>query len=76
MEDKCEAGNKLVMADGELTGRSMIGFQRGVETGQTLRGISPATGEAIEPEFQSANSLEVDLACRLAAGSFEEGMGA
>src|SRR5262245_35372105 len=55
----------------KLTGRSIIGFQRGAESGETLRAISPATGKAIEPEFQSASSHEVDVACRLAASAFE-----
>src|SRR5262249_52211517 len=65
------AGDKLMMANMELTGRSIIGFRRGTETGETLRGVSPATGKPIEPAFQSASSNEVDVACRLAATAFE-----
>src|SRR5215471_19518618 len=56
----------------ELSGRSIIGFQRGRETGKTLCAIDPATGTAIEPPFQSASDQEVDLACRLAARAFDD----
>ena len=56
----------------ELTGRSIIGFRRGAQTGVTLRATSPATGLPIEPEFHSASSDEIDLACKLASGAFEK----
>jgi 2,5-dioxopentanoate dehydrogenase len=52
------------------TGRSFIGFREGEKGGTTFRGYNPATGEALEPEFQAATSEEVDLAARLAAEAF------
>ena len=54
-----------------MTGRSIIGFQQGAKTDETFQAISPATGEVIEPAFQSASSYDVDLACRLAAAASE-----
>jgi len=55
----------------ELKGRSIIGFQLGRETGETLRAIDPATGQSIEPAFQSATTEEVDSACSLAVRAFD-----
>jgi 2,5-dioxopentanoate dehydrogenase len=52
------------------TGRSFIGFREGEKGGTTFRGYNPATGEALDPEFQAATSGEVDLAVRLAAEAF------
>jgi NADP-dependent aldehyde dehydrogenase len=56
----------------ELKGKSIIGFQRGAETGETFQAVSPATGQAVGPAFQSASSREADLACKLAASAFDQ----
>src|SRR5215469_10626565 len=55
----------------ELQGTSILGFQRGGRTGETLRAVSPATGQPVEPAYYSASSEEVGRACRLAAREFE-----
>ena len=52
------------------TGRSFIGFREGAEGKTKFRAFNPATGEALEPEFQAATPEEVDLAARLAAEAF------
>src|SRR5215471_19561211 len=52
------------------TGKSFIGFREGTQGQTTFRASSPATGQALEPEFQSATAEEVDLAARLAAEAF------
>jgi 2,5-dioxopentanoate dehydrogenase len=52
------------------TGKSFIGFREGVQGGNTFRAYNPATGEALDQEFQSATPEEVDLAARLAAEAF------
>jgi len=52
------------------TGRSFIGFRDATDGKTTFRAFNPATGEALEPEFQAATSEEVDLAARLAADAF------
>jgi 2,5-dioxopentanoate dehydrogenase len=52
------------------TGRSFIGFREGADSKTTFRAFNPATGEALEPEFQAATPEEVDLAARLAAEAF------
>ena len=53
-----------------IQGRSFIGTRTGATRGSTFRAISPATGEAIEPEFHSAGAEEVNLAAQLAAEAF------
>ncbi len=53
-----------------LNGLSFIGLNRGAPGGETFRAVNPATGEKLEPDFQAANSGEVDQACRLAASAF------
>lgn len=45
-----------------LTGKSIIGFDRGIETETTFTAFDPKTGEAVEPKFYSAAIEELDLA--------------
>ncbi len=52
------------------TQKSLIGFGEGAKGTSTFRAFNPATGEALEPEFQAATPEEVDLAARLAAEAF------
>lgn len=52
------------------TGKSFIGFREGAQGKTTFRAFNPATGEALDPEFQAATPDEVDLAARLAAEAF------
>ena len=49
-----------------LSGKSIIGFGRSAGGGSVFRGINAATGEPLEPEFESATSDDADRACRLA----------
>jgi 2,5-dioxopentanoate dehydrogenase len=51
-------------------GKSSIGFREGAQGHTTFRAANPATGQALEPEFQAATLEEVDLAARLAAEAF------
>ena len=53
----------------ELSGTSIIGFDRGVATGNTFRAFNPETGEAVEPDFHSSSSDELDRAATLADGA-------
>jgi len=50
-----------------LKGTSIIGFNRGSETGETFTAFDPATGKAVGPPFHSATTLELDGAAALAA---------
>ena len=52
------------------SGKSFIGFREVAQGNTTFRAFNPATGEALEPEFQAATPEEVDLAARLAAEAF------
>jgi 2,5-dioxopentanoate dehydrogenase len=52
------------------TGKSLIGSREVAQGHTTFRAFNPATGEALEPEFQAATPEEVDLAARLAAEAF------
>jgi 2,5-dioxopentanoate dehydrogenase len=54
----------------ELTGHSIIGYQRGKEGGETLHGFDPSTGEALAPTYHSASLAEVNEAAELAAQGF------
>jgi len=49
----------------QLTGRSIIGFNRGNATADTFRAFDPTTGDAIEPPFSSATPDELDRAAHL-----------
>ena len=53
----------------EITGRSIIGFDRGSASGNTFRAFDPTTGEAVEPNFHSANENELNRAASLADGA-------
>lgn len=55
----------------KLTGRSIIGFQHGAVGGKIFRGVNPATGKMLSPDFHSADEAEVDRAARLAESAFE-----
>lgn len=50
----------------EITGKSIIGFSRGSESGTTFTAFNPTTGEAVEPNFYSASLDELNKACKLA----------
>ena len=54
----------------QLIGKSIIGFNRGEHHGENLRGINPATGETLEPDYYSASGDEIETAVRLAAEAF------
>src|SRR6202041_433400 len=54
----------------ELLGKSIIGFHTGRAGGAIFRAEDPITGKALEPEFTSALSEEVDEAAQLAAEAF------
>ncbi len=49
-----------------LTGKSIIGSERGSETGTTFRAFNPQTGDAVEPDFYSATLDELNRAADLA----------
>jgi 2,5-dioxopentanoate dehydrogenase len=54
-----------------LTGEMLLGA-RTTRGGQAaLRGIDPATGEALEPEYGGAGVVELDSACALAEAAFD-----
>jgi 2,5-dioxopentanoate dehydrogenase len=50
-----------------LTGRSIIGYHSGTNTGATFNGVNPSTGEILEPQFHSATEKDLDIAVELAA---------
>ena len=50
----------------QLTGRSIIGSSRGSETDKTFTAFNPETGEAVEPNFFSATTVELNRAIELA----------
>ncbi|HEX6126900.1 MAG TPA: aldehyde dehydrogenase (NADP(+)) [Pyrinomonadaceae bacterium] len=50
----------------EITGTSIIGYDRGSKTGNTFTAFNPVTGEAIEPDFHSATEDELSGAASLA----------
>ena len=54
-----------------LSGRSIIGSRPGSETPRSFRAYDPVSGEALDPEFSSASSNEVDEAVRLSDEAFE-----
>jgi alpha-ketoglutaric semialdehyde dehydrogenase len=55
----------------ELSGKSIIGFQRGDSNSDRTPAINPATREELEPAYHSARPEEVDEAARLASKAFE-----
>ena len=52
-----------------LTGRSIIGSERGNQAQQTFRAFDPQTGDAVEPDFYSATLDELNRAAELADGA-------
>jgi alpha-ketoglutaric semialdehyde dehydrogenase len=54
-----------------VTGQLIIGFDR-VTTASTFHGSDPARGAPIEPAFSIAGRIEVERACALAQGAFED----
>lgn len=50
----------------EITGTSIIGLDRGSESGETFSAFDPETGKAIGPDFHSATEAELDRATSLA----------
>ncbi len=52
--------------DTKLTGRSIIGYGRGGETGNIFRAFDPSTGLAVEPAFHPATLDELNSAAALA----------
>lgn len=55
----------------ELTGKSIIGFQRGRDQSETFQGCAPATGEHLLPDYYAASADEIDQAVELASRAFE-----
>src|SRR5688500_5366169 len=49
-----------------ITGRSIIGYDRGSTGGNTFTAFNPRTAEAVEPEFHSATEAELGRAISLA----------
>jgi NADP-dependent aldehyde dehydrogenase len=54
----------------ELTGTSFIGDRRGSAAGPVFHAVNPQTGEALQPEYQSATPADVDAAANLASKAF------
>ena len=50
----------------ELTGRSIIGPDRGAEMEKTFQAFNPQTGETVGPQFYSATLDELNRAADLA----------
>ena len=50
-----------------ILGRSIIGNTRGTEHADIFSAFDPRTGNAVEPDFFSASSAELDAAVKLAA---------
>lgn len=55
----------------ELTGKSIIGFQRGAEQSETFQGLAPATGESLQPQYHAASVDEINQAVELAEQAFQ-----
>lgn len=54
----------------ELTGKSFIGDRRGSAAGPVFHAVNPQTGDALQPEYQSATPADVDAAANLASKAF------
>src|SRR4051794_5312605 len=50
----------------ELTGRSIIGHDRGSASGKTFRAYDPRTGQTVGPDFHAASTDELETAAALA----------
>jgi alpha-ketoglutaric semialdehyde dehydrogenase len=53
-----------------ILGKSLIGFQDAMPSGDTFQAFNPATGEKLETAFYAASSQDVDRAARLATDAF------
>jgi NADP-dependent aldehyde dehydrogenase len=56
----------------QLHGNNILGGERSHAGKSTLRGVDPACGQPLEPEFYEATESEIDRALELAAAAFEE----
>ena len=54
-----------------LTGEMLIGSRATRGAQAALRGIDPATGEELEPEYGGASAVELESACALAEAAFD-----
>jgi 2,5-dioxopentanoate dehydrogenase len=55
----------------EILGHSLIGFDVSSRIGTPFRAMNPATGQAVPPDFQTADAAEVDRAARMAQTAFQ-----
>src|SRR6267143_861704 len=55
----------------QLSGKSIIGFQRAGSEDGPFHGIDPRTGQKLDPIYYSASEAEVDQAVQLANKAFE-----
>ena len=55
----------------ELSGLSIIGFQRGERGNGPFHGINPSTGKALAPTYFAAGADEVNRAAELASKAFD-----
>src|SRR5437588_585747 len=53
-----------------LTGRSIIGFQEGVEASERFYATNPATGQPLQTGFSPATADEVERAVQIASEAF------
>lgn len=60
----------MLASTSKLSGRSLIGFHEGADSGELLYATDPTTGDRLQPGFVSATAEEVDSAARLAAEAF------
>lgn len=54
----------------QLTGQSIIGYRRGSYKYKIFRGLNPATGQPLPPDYYAASAEEVEEAVRLATDAF------
>ena len=54
----------------KLTGKSIVGFKAGSDSGEVFHAVNPATGEELQPAFTAATADEVECAARLAHEAF------
>ena len=54
-----------------LTGEMFIGGAAVKGGSEAVRGIDPATGEALEPAYGGAGPAELERACTLAQAAFD-----
>lgn len=54
----------------QLSGQSLIGSEVSSRNGTSFRAMNPATGQAVAPDFHSADIADVDRAARKAEAAF------